>query len=75
MVWGFGVGVPRSKFGKWMQRNRISQEELSRESGVSSATISRLMRDDERGPSWRVQKRLIDAMRQYDSEISSSDFW
>lgn len=75
MIWGSGIGVPRSKFGRWMQQNRISQEELSSASGVSPATISRLMRDDERDPSWRVRKRLMDAMRRYDSEISASDFW
>lgn len=71
----FGLGRPRSRFGKWMEQNGIRQAELERLSGVSQATISDLARDDDRTPSWRTEKKLIQALRCYDAEISAEDFW
>ena len=74
MDW-FGLGRPRTKFGEWMERNKITQEELARRSGVPRGTISDLARDKDRRPNWRTEKRLMQTLRQYDSEVSAEDFW
>ncbi|MCL6443006.1 MAG: helix-turn-helix transcriptional regulator [Alicyclobacillus sp.] len=74
MGW-FGPGKPRSRFGKWLDKNGITQQELSRRSGVSEDTISRLANNDSGRPTWRTQKRLLKVLREVDSEISTEDFW
>ncbi|PEE25977.1 transcriptional regulator, partial [Bacillus toyonensis] len=37
----FGLGKQRSKFGKFLDKNGISQQDVVRESGVNRGTISR----------------------------------
>ena len=73
MPW-FGLGKPRSRLGKWIDDHGISQAELEKKSGVSRDVIRILAKENKR-PSWRTEKRLMQALRQYDSEISAEDFW
>lgn len=37
----FGLGKKRSKFGKWLDREGITQRELAKKARVSNDTISR----------------------------------
>ncbi|KMJ58102.1 XRE family transcriptional regulator [Bacillus sp. LL01] len=45
-----GLGKRRSKFGKWMDREGISQIELEEEARLSRGTVSRLCNDDDYEP-------------------------
>jgi len=71
----FGLGKPRSKLGRWLDEHGLTHQELSRRSGVSEDTITRLSSDGTQRPSWRTEKRLLKAMRHYDSEVSAVEFW
>lgn len=71
----FGLGRPRSKFGKWIEDSGLTQQEVSKRSGVSDATISELARKDDVRPSWRTRKKLRNALRDFDEEFSDEDFW
>ncbi|MDQ0188253.1 helix-turn-helix transcriptional regulator [Alicyclobacillus cycloheptanicus] len=73
MGW-FGLGRPRTRFGKWMEEQGVTQEELSQKSGVSRGTISRLASKDDARPGWRNRKKLREALRAYDEEYAD-DFW
>lgn len=74
MSW-FGLGKPRSKFGKWLDNQKISQEDLSKESGVNKSTISRLCAGDAFQPSMKSASKIIKALRRKGKEIDYDDFW
>lgn len=74
MTW-FGLGKPRSKFGKWLDKQGISQEELARESGVSKSTISRLCSGDAFAPSMKNASKIVKALRKRGKKVEYDDFW
>lgn len=74
MSW-FGLGKPRSKFGKWLDKQGITQEQLSRESGVNKSTISRLCAGDAFKPSMKSASRIVNTLRKMGKKIDHDDFW
>lgn len=74
MSW-FGLGKPRSKFGKWLDKHEISQEELSRDSGVNKSTISRLCSGDAFQPSMKSAGKIIKTLRKKGKVVDYDDFW
>lgn len=71
----FGIGRRGSKFGKFLEKHRISQTELAESSGVSNSTISRLASGDAFKPSEKNASKLIKALRKIDSSVQHEDFW
>jgi putative transcriptional regulator len=71
----FGLGKRRSNLGRWIDRRGISQLELAEKSGISRNTISRLCNGDAYQPNIKTAKKIIRALRQWDTEISIEDFW
>lgn len=74
MSW-FGLGRPRSKFGVWLDRQEILQQELAKECKVSHATISRLCTDKNARPNYSTASKIIKTLRKYNYEVSAEDFW
>ncbi|MBM7592230.1 helix-turn-helix transcriptional regulator [Brevibacillus fulvus] len=70
-----GLGKPRSKFGRWLDSERISQEELVRISGVNKSTISRLCSGDAFKPSMKSALKIISALRRVGKNVDYEDFW
>lgn len=68
-------GMPRSQFGKWIEEHGLSETQIASESGVSDSTISDLAIGKTKKPTMRVRRKLLEAMRRYDSEVSGEDFW
>ena len=71
----FGLGKRRSRFGKYLDSHSISQQEISKESGVSKSTISRLCQPEENDPTLGVAKKIIKSLKKYDSSVDYRDFW
>lgn len=71
----FGLGKQRSKLGRWIDKQGISQEELARRAGVSRNTVSRLCMGDAFTPNMKTASKIVKALRKYDAEISAEDFW
>jgi predicted transcriptional regulator len=72
-MWFFDM--PRTKFGKWLRRNKVSQQWLVKESGVSKNTINSLALDEKRKPTAKVARKIINALKKIDPNISAKDFW
>lgn len=68
-------GKPRSKFGKFVDQHGVSQKWLAEKIGVSEATISELASGKRKAPTMSTASKIIKALRKFDSEISSEDFW
>lgn len=71
----FGLGKKRSKFGKFLDKNGIIQEELSKASGVNRNTISRAAQDDDHRPNFKNAVKLIKALKKSGYDIDYEDFW
>jgi putative transcriptional regulator len=72
----FGLGKNRSKLGKYIDKNGITQTELSKKSGVSRATIVRLCSGDAFMPNMKTAARVIKALRELvDPNVSTDKFW
>ena len=61
----FGLGKPRSKFGKWMDRKGIEQKEVAEKAKVSEMTLTRLCNDKNHRPrisTWMKIERALKSM-------------
>jgi len=69
------IGKPRSKFGKFLDKNGITQSELSEVSGVSMDTITRACAPG--GELRSISKdKLIKAVRKLTNKpVYEDDFW
>lgn len=71
----FGLGKPRSQFGKWLDKNSISTVEFAKESGVGRNTIGIAANDKDYVPGASVTRKIMRTVRQIEPERESSDFW
>lgn len=76
MDW-FSLGKRRSKFGKFLDKNDITQQEVVKKSGVSRGTISRLCKPEHKeGPTMKNAQKIIKALRELTGKnIDHDDFW
>jgi transcriptional regulator with XRE-family HTH domain len=61
----FGLGKPRSKFGKWMDSKGIEQKEVADRANVSEMTLTRMCNDKEHSPrisTWVKVQRALKSM-------------
>lgn len=75
MRWFAGMGRRRSRFGKWLDENGVSQSEISRRSGVSTRTVNALATGDVQKPTRLNGRKLMKAVREIDSDADICDFW
>ena len=71
----FGLGKKRSRFGRFLDRHGIIQEELSKVSGVNRNTISRVAKDNDQQPSVKNASKLIKALKKAGYKVDYDDFW
>lgn len=76
MDW-FSLGKRRSKFGKFLDQNGISQQEVVKKSGVSRGTISRMCQPEHKeGPTMKNARKIIKTLRDLTGkDIDYDDFW
>lgn len=65
----------RSRLGKWMDRNGVTQEWLSKETGISRNSISDLCDGTVENPRSLTRSKVIKALRKVDENVHVSDFW
>ncbi|MBU8908250.1 helix-turn-helix domain-containing protein [Desertibacillus haloalkaliphilus] len=71
----FGLGKPRSKFGKFLDKHSISQVEMAKESGVNKNTLSRIAKSNENRPSMKNGSKIIKALKKNGYDVDFDDFW
>ncbi len=73
----FGLGKPRTKFGKFLDEYNLQQREIAATARVSEEEISKLC-NPRYGviPNNRTQVRLIEAIeKKTGKKVKRSDFW
>ena len=61
----FGLGKPRSKFGRWIDSKGIEQKEVAERANVSEMTLTRMCGDKEHSPrisTWVKVQRALKSM-------------
>ena len=61
----FGLGKPRSKFGRWIDSKGIEQKEVAERANVSEMTLTRMCNDKEHSPrisTWVKVQRALKSM-------------
>lgn len=71
----FGLGKPRSKLGKWVDRNLESQKELMELCRIDKNTASSLCSPDGRKPNQSTKYRIISGLRKAGFDVYEDDFW
>ena len=71
----FGIGKPRTKIGKFIDKYGITQEWLVKKTGLGRNTIGRLTGDKEYSPTLKTMKKVIAALREIDPSVKSDDFF
>lgn len=68
-------GPPRTKFGRWLDDEGISQSDFARDSGVSVKTVSDLARGRTNRPSRLTMRKFSKALKKIAPDKSAHDFW
>jgi transcriptional regulator with XRE-family HTH domain len=71
----FGLGKTRSKFGKWLDRRGIQQNEVAIKSGLGRTTISNMANDKEYKPKFSTFAKLQKGLKKMGYNIEYHDFW
>jgi transcriptional regulator with XRE-family HTH domain len=69
-----GLGKKRSKFGKWLDNEGITQLELERRSKLSRGTISKLCNDDSYRPKHSTIASVKKALKQLGKNVPDDFF-
>lgn len=70
-----GLGKKRSRYGSFLDRNKILQERIREETKLSREIITRICNTDY-CPSGTSMRKLVQAARKLSGEnVSADDFW
>jgi transcriptional regulator with XRE-family HTH domain len=71
----WGLGKPRSKLGRFIDKHGYSIQDLSKASKVNRNTLGKVCSDKEYIPSPAVMKKILNAIRKIDPSAKMNDFW
>lgn len=71
----FGLGKPRSKFGKWMDRKGVSQKEVAKKAKVSEMTLTRMCSDRDHMPRISTWVKVQRALKSMGYDVDRDDFF
>lgn len=69
------IGKPRTKLGKWLDKRGIKQEWLIKRSKLGRNTITWACGDLDYLPSGSTMQKIINALREIDPSVKTTDFW
>jgi putative transcriptional regulator len=70
------LGKKRSKLGKFLDKNELTQQDVVEKSGVSRGTISRLCQSDAFQPNMKNAQKIIKALKELTKkDVDYDDFW
>lgn len=71
----FGLGKPRTKFGKWVDKKGLTQNEIANESKVGRTTISNMCGDPEYAPKYETWYKVKKALEKLGHNVDRNDFF
>ncbi|CAH1230626.1 hypothetical protein PAECIP111891_06702 [Paenibacillus allorhizoplanae] len=71
----FGIGKPRTKFGKWIDSKGISQEWIVKNCGIDKNAATRICGNSDYKPNGSTKGRVIAGLRKNGHGVYEEDFW
>jgi transcriptional regulator with XRE-family HTH domain len=71
----FGLGKPRSKFGKFLDSKGIEQKEVADRANVSEMTLTRMCNDKEHSPRISTWVKVQRALKSMGYEVDRDKFF
>lgn len=71
----WGLGKPRTKFGEWVDKEGMSQNEIAKESKVGRTTISNMCSDPEYSPRIETWVKIKKALKKFGYNVDRKDFF
>ncbi|HEK9103343.1 TPA: helix-turn-helix transcriptional regulator [Bacillus pseudomycoides] len=72
----FNLGkTNRTKFGKWLDKQGITQAELESKSKLSRATISKICNNHSYRPKFSTVVQITKGLKKLGKNIKEDDFW
>ena len=71
----FGLGKKRSKFGKWLDKQGLTQREVEKAARINKNTMSLLCNDRDYSPKYSTWAKVEKALRKEGYNVDYDDFW
>ena len=71
----FGLGKPRSKFGRYLDRNGIPQKDVAEKAQVSEMTLTRMCNDKDHVPRISTWVKVQRALKSMGYDVDSDKFF
>lgn len=71
----FGLGKPRTKFGKWMDREGLGQGRVASICKIGRNTVSRLANDPKHKVTTETSKKIIKELRLAGYDVEFGDLF
>lgn len=71
----FGLGKPRSKLGRWLDRRGLTQRWLAKEAKISEDTATRVCSDAKYIPGNTTKRKILSVIRRINPNVRHDDFW
>ncbi|MFD2681494.1 helix-turn-helix domain-containing protein [Bacillus seohaeanensis] len=71
----FGLGKKRTKFGRWLDREGLTQLELEKKANLGRATISKLCNDKNYRPKLSTVAKIKKAIQQLGRSVPPDDYF
>ncbi|MFS1511909.1 helix-turn-helix domain-containing protein [Chengkuizengella sp. SCS-71B] len=75
MVWGKGLGRRRTRLGKYLDDNEVTQQTIVKKSGISRDTMSKLCGDKNYSPTENTKQKVVKALKEKDKNADINTFW
>ncbi|MCV9884688.1 helix-turn-helix transcriptional regulator [Metabacillus halosaccharovorans] len=71
----FGLGKPRSKFGKWVDKMGLTQNDIAKSAKVGRQTVSNICSDKNYVPKISTWTKIEKALKSLGYKVKRDDFF
>lgn len=71
----FGLGKPRTAFGRWIDKQGVTQDWIVKTCGIDKNAASRLCGNSDYKPNGSTRGRVISGLRKAGYNVYEEDFW
>lgn len=71
----YGINKPRTKLGRFLDRNKITQEKVRSFAGLNRDVMAAVCNDKDHDPQEKTMVKIVGALRTLGYDVEISDFW
>jgi putative transcriptional regulator len=71
----FGLGKPRTRIGKFLDQNKITQEKIRGAAGIDRTIMAEICGNADYNPQMKTMIKIVSALRKMEYDVEMRDFW